>query len=57
MTAVERRYIEASMTLMVVDMRHANPQLTPGEIYDAIAEELEKRCQRIIQGESFTGEE
>lgn len=57
MTAVERRYVEASVTLMVVDMRHANPRLTPGEIYDAIAAELEKRCKRIIQGESFTGEE
>lgn len=57
MTSEERAYIRISVTLIVTDMRTANPRLTPGEIYDAIAAELEKRCERIVAGKSYTGEE
>lgn len=33
---------------MVLSMRKQNPALVPGEIYDAIARELEWRCDAII---------
>lgn len=56
MTDVERQYIGVSVSRLVEDLTMANPRLTPGEIYDALAAELEKRCDRIIRGESFSGE-
>ena len=56
MTDVERQYIAVSLSRLVEDLMMANPRLVPGEIYDALAAELEKRCDRIIRGESFSGE-
>lgn len=56
MTNDERKLVEMAVTLLVANLRSINPRLTPGEIYDALAQELERRCDRIIRGESFTGE-
>lgn len=56
MTSEERLHVWLAVSQIVTDMRTANPRLTPGEIYDAIAAELEKRCERIIAGKSYTGE-
>lgn len=33
---------------MVLSMRAENPALVPGEIYDEIAQELERRCKAVI---------
>lgn len=48
MTNDEHMHIALAVSLIVTDMRTANPRLTPGEIYDAIAAELEKRCLRTL---------
>ena len=44
----ERAFIRACVGEMVSQMRLDNPRLVPGEIYDAIAQELERRCRFVI---------
>lgn len=48
MNELELLFVEAAVGEIVKAMRQQNPRLTPGEIYDAIAEELERRCKAVI---------
>lgn len=48
----ERIFIKACIGEMVAVMRKENPRLAPGEIYDAIAAELERRCRAITDLQS-----
>lgn len=43
-----RDFIRECVTQIVNVIRSTRPTLTPGEIYDGIAAELERRCQEII---------
>jgi hypothetical protein len=48
MTPPEQLFITSCIESIVQAMQENNPSLTPGEIYDAIAQELERRCQSVI---------
>lgn len=47
MTPKEREYIKTFLDIVVTSLRFDHVDLTPGEIYDAIAQELERRCRFV----------
>ena len=48
-TSKDRNFLHMLVDLAVTSIRHDNPRLTPGEVYDALAEELERRCREVIE--------
>lgn len=52
MTPAARAYIRGQIDGMVDLLRATHPSLTPGEIYDAIAQDLERRCRAVIDAQA-----
>ena len=48
MTNESKRFIRTVISHLTTTLREEDPALTPGEIYDEIAQELERRCQSAI---------
>lgn len=49
LSPTERSFIRDCVDSIVQAMRESDPSLTPGEIYDAIVQELERRCRYVIE--------
>lgn len=47
-TPEQQRFVDICITTIVTHLREEDPTLTPGEIYDAMARELERRCRDQI---------
>lgn len=52
MHSASRAYIRGQIDGMLTFLRMTDTRLTPGEIYDAIAQELERRCRAVIDMQS-----
>lgn len=49
MTDWDRGFISMCINQIVVHLLEEDPALTPGEIYDVIAQDLERRCRADIE--------
>ena len=52
MTDNERLFIRTCIGEIGLQMKRENPRLSLGEIYDAVAQELERRCRFLIDMQS-----
>jgi hypothetical protein len=52
----ERRYFIRCCIDNMIDALEANPTVTRGEIYDAIAQDLERRCREVISAAGRSNE-
>lgn len=48
-TPEQQQFVNICISTIVSHLREEDPTLAPGEIYDAMAQELERRCRDQIE--------
>jgi hypothetical protein len=53
MTKRSREFIRIAINQIISTVCRDEPKITPGEVLDAVAEHVEKECQRRLQYEKL----